>query len=95
VGQPGQALLYLSGDLNQRAGAPVTLACHVGVVMPCRNEGPLVMTTVWLGEPMVDVLRREPPRVRPQGGLRLRRSKEAIVVGLDIYTRDVILFDII
>jgi len=59
--------------------------------MPCRNAGPLVMPTAWLGEPMVAGLRREPPRVRPQWGLRLRHSKAAIVGGLDIYPRDVIL----
>ena len=90
-----EALFYTSGECHQRVGAPVTLTCHGGVVMPCHNEGPLVMTMVWLGEPMLDVLRREPPRVRPQWGLRLRRSKEAIVGGLDIYPCDVILFDII
>jgi len=56
------------GTLGQRAGAPVILACYVGVVIPCRNEGPLVITAAWLGELMVDGLRREPPRVRPQRG---------------------------
>jgi hypothetical protein len=58
VGQHGQALLYTSGELSQRACAPFTLACHIGVVIPCSKEGPLFMTTALLGEPMVDVLRR-------------------------------------
>jgi len=58
-------------------------ARHTGLPRRCRHalpqRSPLVMPTAWLGEPMVAVLRREPPRVRPQRGLRLRRSKAAIV----------------
>ena len=57
-GPHGQALLYTSGELSQRACAPFTLPCHVGVVIPYSKEGPLFMTTALLGEPMVDVLRR-------------------------------------
>jgi hypothetical protein len=66
-----------SSKLSQRAYAPFTLACHVGGVMPCSTEGPLFMTTAWLGELMVDVLRRSLPRVRPPWGIRLRRSEAA------------------
>jgi hypothetical protein len=66
-----------SSKLSQRAYAPFTLACHIGVVMPCSTEGPLFTTTAWLGEPMVDVLRRSLPRVRPPRGIRLRCSEAA------------------
>jgi hypothetical protein len=49
---------------------------------------------VYTAGPMVDVLRRDPPRVRPPWGLRLRRSKETMVGGLDIDPCAMILFDI-
>ena len=53
------------------------------------------MTTIWHGEPIVAVLRREPPRVRSQWDLRLRRSEEATLGARDIHPRDRSLFAIL